>query len=89
VLDSAARHVTALTGQVIGRDGKIACPFHADRTPSLHVYETAEQGWACFGCDRGGTVIDFGTHLYGLEPRGRGYHEVRERLLADLLGRAA
>ncbi len=82
-------YVEALTGRPIGRDGKIACPFHEDRTPSLHVYDDPDRGWACFGCGRGGTLIDFGAALYGLEPRGREYHEIRRRLAEDLLRGAA
>jgi hypothetical protein len=78
-------YVEALTGLEVGRDEKFACPFHDDRTPSLHVYDEPERGWSCFGCGRGGTLIDFGAALYGIEPRGRGYHEIRERLEQDLL----
>lgn len=82
----ATLYVAALTGQEPGRDGKICCPFHADTAPSLHVYP-GERGWVCFGCRRGGTIIDFGAALYGIEPRGRGFHEIRRRLRDDL-GRA-
>lgn len=32
------------------------CPFHAEKTPSLRVYKN---GWYCFGCHSGGSVIDF------------------------------
>lgn len=83
-----AVYVEALTGRDICNDGKVACFFHEDRTPSLHVYPTPEQGWACYGCGRGGTIIDFGAALYGIEPRGRGFHEIRERLEADLRTKA-
>ena len=88
-------YVEALTGRRVGRDGKIQCPFHnggQERTPSLEVYDTPERGWACFGdgCDSaGGTIIDFGAKLYGVEPRGAGYHEIRRRLVDNLRGRAA
>ena len=82
-------YVEALTGLDIGRDGKVACPFHDDSTPSLHVYDDAESGWTCFGCGRGGTIIDFGAALYNLEPRGQGFHEIRRRLDADLMAVAA
>jgi hypothetical protein len=84
-------YVAALTGQVVGRDGKIHCPFpdHEDSDPSFHVYPTADEGVWCFGCGRGGSIIDLGEHLYGIEPRGAGYHEIRRRLAADLLGTAA
>ena len=46
-------YVEALTGLSVGRSGKVSCPFHTDRTPSLHVYETPAGGWYCFGCGRG------------------------------------
>ena len=91
-----AVYVEALTGQVVGRDGKVRCPFHDDGTPSLHVYNSAEAGWACFGCEAppgkdalGGDIYAFAARLYGLEPRGRGFHEIRQRLEADLLGLVA
>jgi CHC2-type zinc finger protein len=80
----ATEYVRALTGRELGRDGKVACPFHANGTPSLHVYGDG-QGWFCFGCDAGGSVIDLGAHLYGITPRGRGYNDIRRRLAADLL----
>lgn len=85
-------YVRALTGREPDRDGKVTCPFHGggrERTPSLHVYPDADRGWVCFGCGRGGTIIDFGAGIYGIEPRGPGYHELVRRLLGDLLGRAA
>lgn len=43
-------YVEALTGLPVGRGGKVSCPFHEDRTSSLHVYETPAGGWYCFGC---------------------------------------
>ena len=84
-----AVYVEMLTGQVPDRDGKVACPFHEERTPSLHAYATAADGWYCFGCGRGGSIIDFGSLLYGIEARDAGFHEIRRRLLDDLLGAAA
>jgi len=85
---SPTEYVVALTGHELGGDSKIRCPFHGDgqeRTPSLHVWSDPEDGWFCFGCERGGTIIDFGSELYGIDPRGRGYHDIRRRLAADLL----
>ena len=38
--------------------GMMPCPFHGERNPSLKVY-TGTGGWHCFGCGRGGSVIDF------------------------------
>lgn len=88
----AVDYVAALTGRVVGSDGKVACPFHAEgeeRTPSLHCYGDPDSGWYCFGCGRGGSIVDFGSYLYGIEPRGAGFHEIRRRLAADLLGAVA
>lgn len=32
-------------------------PYHQDSTPSMVIYP-GEQGWYCFGCHQGGTIID-------------------------------
>jgi hypothetical protein len=37
-----------------------------------------------FSCGAGGSIIDVGSAVYGLEPRGHGYREIRRRLVADL-----
>ena len=50
------RCVTERYGPPIHRGDMICCPFHEDRTPSLHVYADASRGWFCFGCRRGGTL---------------------------------
>ena len=50
------------------RAGFIKCPFHAgDRTASLKVYPGG-RGWHCFGCHKGGSVIDFTAELFSLDP---------------------
>lgn len=41
-----------------GRVLKANCPFHDDRTPSFTVYPKT-QTFHCFGCGKGGTVIDY------------------------------
>lgn len=41
-----------------GRSLRGCCPFHADRTPSLYVYEDSNRYW-CFGCGAGGNPLDF------------------------------
>ncbi len=84
----ATVYVPALTGRLLGRDGKLECPFHEDWNPSLHCYEGAG-GWYCFQCSRGGSIIDLGAALWGLEPRGGGYFEIRRRLAVELLSVAA
>ena len=65
-------YVARLLGVEIPRHRKVRCPFHADRTASLHVYETAARGWYCFGhCRRGGTIYDLAAPLYGYDPAAR------------------
>jgi DNA primase len=79
----AREYVQALAGAEVSSSGRLRCPLpeHEDRSPSFRVYP---DGWHCFGCGRGGSIIDFGAALYGVEPRGSGYREVRRRLVADL-----
>ena len=40
------------------RHGFMCCPFHGEKEPSLKVYDRTG-GWHCFGCGKGGSVIDF------------------------------
>jgi hypothetical protein len=90
-LDSALRaiptvdYVRVLAGREPSGVGKVLCPFHDDRDPSLQVYDGGS--FYCFGCRRGGTIYDFAAHLwFSGEPtsalRGRRFIEVRERLMA-------
>jgi hypothetical protein len=80
-------YVEALTGREVGRDGKVSCPFHPDRTPSFHCYPDARGGWACFStrCSRGGRpnggdIYDLASQLWGLSTRGTDFLELRQRL---------
>lgn len=84
-----AYYITALLDVQVGRDRKVACPFHTDERPSLHVYPTAAQGWHCFSCRRGGSVYDLAAGLWGIQARGHGFLRLRHRLNERLLGRAA
>ena len=36
----------------------MCCPFHGEKEPSLKIYPKTG-GWHCYGCGRGGSVIDF------------------------------
>lgn len=52
-------------GVEVGAGGYARCPFHGEKTGSLKVYD-GDRGWHCFGCHKGGSVIDFVMELYGL-----------------------
>ncbi len=74
-------YVQRLLGVEVPRHRKVSCPFHEDRHASLHVYETAERGWYCFGaCRRGGTIYDLAAPLYGYAARGEGFLRLRTEL---------
>ncbi len=48
------------------RAGFVSCPFHGpERTPSLKLYA---EGWHCFGCGAGGSVVDLTARLFSLRP---------------------
>ena len=48
--------------------GTMPCPFHGERNPSLRIYP-GNGGWHCFGCGRGGSVIDFVQEQEGCDFR--------------------
>ena len=61
-----ARDVLEHYGFHPSRTGFLQCPFHqGDKHGSLKVYD-GERGWHCFGCGRGGSVIDFVMELFGI-----------------------
>jgi hypothetical protein len=80
-----ASYVEALTGHAVPRERKINCPLHQDRTPSLHVYQQPENGWHCYGCNRGGTIYDLAAALWGLKTKGADFLALRARLSHELL----
>ena len=62
-MEAAARYY----GFDVGRGGFMRCPFHqGDRTASLKLYPDGG-GWHCFGCNKGGSVVDFVMELFGLD----------------------
>jgi DNA primase len=76
----AANPLAAVIGErvTIGPDRMVLCPFHDEKTPSLHVHPTREF-FHCFGCHTGGDVFrfvqlferfDFPEALRFLESRG-------------------
>lgn len=48
--------------------GKIACPFHSEKSASLSVkrYPDGSQRYHCFGCGAKGDVVELVRRLYGL-----------------------
>ncbi len=76
----APEYVRVLVGRSPDREGKVLCPFHLEKEPSLQLY--ADGGFYCFGsgCRRGGTIFDFAGHLWRIPPRGAGFLELRDRL---------
>jgi len=74
-------YVERLANVAVPPSHKIHCPFHPDRTPSLHVYDEPERGWTCFGCHRGGTIYDFAALLWGTSTRGDDFRKLRTRLV--------
>jgi hypothetical protein len=74
-------YVRRLLGVDVPRHRKVPCPFHEDRHASLHVYETPERGWYCFGaCRRGGTIYDLAAPLYGYTARSKDFLRLRAEL---------
>ena len=67
-----ATYFHALCGVEPGPSGLVRCPLpdHEDRTPSCRVYPSADLGWWCFGCTRGGRIYDLASLLLG-GPWGR------------------
>lgn len=52
-------------GQLFGRKRKSGlCPFHNERTPSFYIKDNR---FKCFGCDAGGTSIDFVMRRDGVD----------------------
>ena len=47
-----------------GRTYKALCPFHQEKTPSFHI-DPGKGLFYCFGCQTGGTVLDFLMQLEG------------------------
>lgn len=59
------------------RHGLMLCPFHSEKTPSFRVYPNGK-GWYCFGCHKGGDVLNLAVELYGV-----GFSDACKRLSDD------
>ncbi len=52
--------------QKSGRNYKVCCPFHNDKTPSCVLYPS-ENRFYCFGCQADGDVITFVMKMEGVD----------------------
>ena len=61
-LEEVARHYTKLEpfGGKAWFTGRCPLPDHEDKTPSFYVYPPGR--WWCYGCGRGGDVVDLEFH---------------------------
>lgn len=66
---------------VKGTLSRCPSPGHEDQQGSCAVRARL---FFCNGCDAKGSIIDLGAYLYEIQPRGAGFFQIRERLLADL-----
>jgi hypothetical protein len=71
-------YVLALTGRAPDRQGKVLCPFHQEKYASLQLYR--DGSFYCFGCGRGGSIIDFAAALRGCGTRGEDFLALRAHL---------
>jgi len=46
-------------GREITRYGYARCPLHEEQIPSLKLYDLPEDGWYCWGCGRGGDLVEY------------------------------
>ena len=47
------------------RAHKICCPFHGEKTPSLHIYDKTNT-FHCFGCQKSGDSVTFTAKLFNI-----------------------
>ena len=52
-------------GMELNKSGKCLCPFHMEKTPSLSISDS-KQIWKCFGCGKGGDVINLVEELLNI-----------------------
>ena len=61
----SCRQLLESAGTQVDRHGFAVCPLHGDTDASLKVYGGG-RGWVCYGCHKGGDVINLARELYGL-----------------------
>jgi len=65
-------------GLDVNNRGFMKCPFHKDDTPSLRVYDKDGSGFFCFGCNKGGSIVQFVIDYFDL-----GYTDALKKLDND------
>ena len=55
--------VAEMCGYKPDRAGRILCPFHHEKTPSMKIYG-GNRGFYCYGCQTGGDVIKFTQKVF-------------------------
>lgn len=80
-------YVKDLAGMVPNAAGFCECPGHEDYRPSLKVYNTAEAGWFCYQCERGGDVYDFAALIVGLPSAWSGDKRTAAQLMETVMAR--
>lgn len=73
------RDLAGMYGYKPNRTGKIICPFHDDKDPSMQLYK-GDRGYYCFVCKEGGSIFNFVMKHDGLE------FEPAVRHIAELFG---
>lgn len=61
----SCRTLLEANGIKVSRHGFAVCPLHGDRDASLKVYDNG-RGWCCYGCHKGGDVINLAMALYNV-----------------------
>lgn len=59
------REIAEYYGFTPNRQHMISCPFHTEKTPSLHIYDDTNSFY-CHGCQIGGDSVTFVSKLYDL-----------------------
>lgn len=65
----------------VNREGKTLCPFHADSSPSCHIYA---DGYKCFSCDAHGDALDWLEHVHNLSKHDAIFELKRRAGVADI-----
>lgn len=61
----SCRRFLEFNGIKVNRQGFAVCPLHSDTDASLKVYD-GDRGWTCYGCHKGGDVINLAKAYYGV-----------------------